>query len=143
VIAYDGSRYFLTIVDDMSRSTWIYLLKNKSDTQRSMKSFYNLVNTQFGTRIKYLRSDNRTEFQLTDFYRKNGIIHQKTCVETPQKNGIVDRKHQHILNVARTLRFQANLPLDFWNDCVLIVTYKPHPYAPTAKYNTLCSYIQT
>jgi hypothetical protein len=80
VTAYDGSRYFLTIVDDMSRSTWVYLLKNKSDTQRSIESFYNLVNTQFGTRIKYLRSDNGTEFQLTDFYRKNGIIHQKRLV---------------------------------------------------------------
>ena len=123
VTAYDGSRYFLTIVDDMSRSTWVYLLKNKSDTQRSIKSFYNLVNTQFGTRIKYLRSDNGTEFQMTDFYRKNGIIHQKTCVETPQQNGIVKRKHQHILNVARALRFQANLPLEFWNDRVLTATY--------------------
>jgi len=116
-------RYFLTIVDDMSRSTWVYLLKNKSDTQRSIESFYNLVNTQFGTRIKYLRSDNGTEFQLTDFYRKNGIIHQKTCVKTPQQNGIVERKHQHILNVVRAIRFQANLPLDFWNDCVLTATY--------------------
>jgi len=57
--------------------------------------------------------NNGTEFQLTYFYRKNGIIHQKTCVETPQQNGILERKHQHILNVARALRFQANLPLVF------------------------------
>ncbi|KAF9679350.1 hypothetical protein SADUNF_Sadunf06G0005900 [Salix dunnii] len=47
VTAYDGSRYFLPIVDDMSRNTWVYLLKNKSDTQRIIEAFYNLVCTQF------------------------------------------------------------------------------------------------
>ena len=113
VTAYDGSRYFLTIVDDMSRSTWVYLLKNKSDAQKAIEAFHNLVCTQFETRIKYLRSDNGTEFRMTDFFHLNGIIHQKTCVETPQQNGIVERKHQHILNVVRALRFQAKLTLEF------------------------------
>jgi hypothetical protein len=47
---------------------------------------------------------------MRDFFHKNDIIHQRTYVETPKKNGIVERKHQHI-NIARALIFQDNLPL--------------------------------
>lgn len=72
-----------------------------------------MVVNQFHTSIKVIRSDNGPKFALHSFYASKGIIHQLSCVETPQQNSIVERKHQHHLSVARALRFQANLPLKF------------------------------
>jgi len=57
------------------------------------------------------------------FFHAKEIIHKTSCVETPQQNGIVERKHQHLLNVTRAIRFQAKLLLQYWSNCVLIATY--------------------
>lgn len=123
VISYDGYRYFLTIVDDYSRCTWIHLLKTKSEARHHLQNFCHMVETQFNTSVKILRSDQGLEFNRNDFFNHKGILHQRSCVYTPQQNSIVERKHQHILNVARSLRFQAHLPIYFWSDCILTATH--------------------
>ena len=45
VISREGFKYFLTIVDDYSRSVWVYMLKTKDEVFGMFVNFYNLVLT--------------------------------------------------------------------------------------------------
>lgn len=119
-----GAHYFLTIVDDFSRSVWVYLLIDKTEVTAMFMHFLAMVERQFGKQVKKVQSDNGTEFNfMSDYFFKNGIVFQTSCVGTPQQNGRVERKHQHILNVARALLFQGHLSTDFWGECVLTAAY--------------------
>ena len=88
-------------------------MRFKSETAQYIKSFCSMINTQFAYHVKVLRSDNGPEFSMPTFYSSTGIIHQKTCAYTPQQNGVVELKHQYLVNVARSLLFQSSLPLKF------------------------------
>ena len=71
-----------------------------------LPNFVALINRQFGRELKMVKSDNGTEFVcLSKYFAERGIVHQTSCVGTPQQNGRVERKHRHILNVARSLLF--------------------------------------
>ncbi|KAJ1697014.1 hypothetical protein LUZ63_005526 [Rhynchospora breviuscula] len=126
VASHSGAHYFLTIVDDFSRAVWVYLMAEKSETGDLLRFFCKMVQTQFNKSIKCIRSDNGLEFKsgpMKNFYSECGILHQTSCVATPQQNGRVERKHRHILNMARALKFQSHLPIEFWGECVLIAAF--------------------
>jgi len=131
VSSIHGHVYFLTIVDDHSRFLWIILLKNKYEVSHHVKSFIQMVQTQFHVTPKCIRFDNGHEFLIPSFYESHGILHQKSCVETPQQNGRVERKHQHILNVRRALLYQSKLPASYWSYAILHVVFLINRIPPT------------
>ena len=119
-----GAYYFLTIVDDYFRAIWIFLLLDKKEVSRALMNFIAIIERQYEKQVKMIRSDNGTEFTcLRTKFLECGIMFQTSCTGTPQQNGRVERKHRHILNVARALRFQGNLPLSFWGECIMTAGY--------------------
>ncbi|CAM8966871.1 unnamed protein product [Rhodiola kirilowii] len=126
VPSISNAKYFLTVVDDYTRTVWTFLMQHKSETTDVVINLFHLINTQFGKSVKTFRSDNGGEFfnhKLTAFFQSKGCVHQSSCPYTPQQNGLAERKHRHILEVARALMFEAKLPKHFWGDSILTATH--------------------
>lgn len=95
-----------------------------------------MIQTQFGSTIKTFRYDNAFELgsskEAQAYFQSEGILHQTTIRHTPQQNGVVERKHRHLLEVCRALLFQSNVPLHFWGHCLLTATYLINHFPSTA-----------
>ncbi|RVW25301.1 Retrovirus-related Pol polyprotein from transposon RE1 [Vitis vinifera] len=92
-----------------------------------------MVQNQFNSKIQVLKSDNAKEYftsSLSTYLQNHGIIHISSCVDTPQQNGVAERKNRHLLEVARCLMFSSNVPNHFWGEAILTATYlfnRMHP----------------
>ena len=49
---------------------------------------------------------------------QNEILHRTLCVDTPSQNGVAEKKNRDLLEIARALLFQMNVPKHFWADAV-------------------------
>ena len=77
---------FLTFIDDFSRMTWIYFMKEKSQAFGMFLKFKAMVENQSDRKIKQLRSDRGGEFNSEQFNRyceQSGIRRQLTTAYTP------------------------------------------------------------
>lgn len=74
-----------------------------------------------------------------------GALAQLSCPATPQQNGVVERKHRHILETARSLIYSSHVPLQFWAEAILIAIYlinrtPSSVLSGTSPYEKLISY---
>ena len=86
-------KWFITFIDDHTRLCWVYLLTDKTKVRSVFMNFHSMIQIQFHTKIQILRTDNGTEYfnhSLSTYLQENGIIHQSSCVDTPQQNGVVE-----------------------------------------------------
>jgi transposase InsO family protein len=125
-ISIGGSKYYLVIVDDHSRFTWVFFLQEKSQTQDTLKGFLRRAQNEFGLRIKKIRSDNGTEFknsQIECFLEDEGINHEFSSPYTPEQNGVVERKNRTLLDMARTMLDEYKTPDRFWAEAINTACY--------------------
>jgi len=104
---------------------WVYFLKHKSEVPDKFYAFYQMIHTQFGKKIQVLRSDNG-EFvnkSMQEFFRGNGLIHQTSCPNTPQQNGVAERKNRKLLEMTRAMIFDTQVLTRFWTEAVATSTY--------------------
>ncbi|KAK8921769.1 hypothetical protein KSP39_PZI020770 [Platanthera zijinensis] len=134
VIFNSGALYYLSVVDDFSRHVWFYPMKNKSDVFSTFILFQNYAENIFSSRVKIVQCDGGGEF-LNDRFKSHlatcGISIHFSCPYTPAQNGVVERKHRHIVSMGRCLLLHSGLPHSYWAEAfstaVFLINRLPSP----------------
>ncbi|CAI7793787.1 unnamed protein product [Closterium sp. NIES-53] len=116
-------RYFLLVVDDYSRYTTVLPLRSKGAVTEVLIDWIREARLQlrksFGSDFPVLRlhSDRGGEFSsrlLRDYCRARGIRQTFTLLDSPQQNGIAERRIGMVMDVARTSMIHAAAPHFLW-----------------------------
>ncbi|KAL4379405.1 hypothetical protein GQ457_02G040510 [Hibiscus cannabinus] len=125
-LSLGGNKYFILFIDDFTRMKWGYFMKEKSEVFKVFKKFKALAEVQSGCKLQKLRSDRGKEYTSTEFdffCEDEGIEHQLTVGYTPQQNGVSERKNRTVMEMARCMLMEKNLPKKFWAEAVRTTVY--------------------
>ncbi|KAK0573378.1 hypothetical protein LWI29_007216 [Acer saccharum] len=123
-----GKRYIFVCVDDFSRFTWTYFLREKSETFDKFKMLCTKLQNEMNSNIrsiKRIRSDHGREFENATFetFCGLGISHEFSAPRTPQQNGVVERKNRVLQEMARVMLLSNNVPRNLWAEAINTACY--------------------
>ena len=116
-----GARYFVTFVDDFSRKLWIYFISHKSQVLAKFQHFVQLLANSTRQIIQTLCTNNGGEYTskaFHEFYSSKGITRELTLPQTPQRNGIAERRNQSLLDITWCLLLDKALLDHLWGEAV-------------------------
>ncbi|WVZ70677.1 hypothetical protein U9M48_019320 [Paspalum notatum var. saurae] len=118
-----GRRYFLLLVDDLSRYMWVMQGRGCGRHQARARS---RRGGECGCKLRVLRTDNGGEFTAAEFASycaDEGIRRHYSAPYSPQQNGIVERRNQTVVGMAWALLKQRGMPAVFWGEAVATAVY--------------------
>lgn len=121
-----GNRYLMSLIDDHSRFTVVYLLREKSEAKEKIKDYVSFCTNYFGRKPKIIRSDGGGEYinkDLQHFYAKEGIVAQCTTAYSPQSNGVAERKNRSLQEMASCMLLDAGMEKRYWGEAIRTAAY--------------------
>lgn len=116
-----GKDYFVTFIDEFTRYSYVYFLKEKSEVPDVLIRFVEMIKTRFGKKPKIIRSDRGGEYvngKVQTYLQQQGIQIQYTVAYSPQQNGIAERRNRTLMEAARTMMFAAKFDSCYWAEAV-------------------------
>jgi transposase InsO family protein len=121
-----GNKYFLLLVDDLSRYMWMAAISSKDQAVDAVKRIQMQAEGESGLKLKTLRTDRGGEFTSGEFaeYCAAGDVHrQHTAPYSPQQNGVVERWNGTVVATTMSMLKAKKLPGWFWGEAVKIAVY--------------------
>jgi hypothetical protein len=124
-VDFQGFKYVLTVVDEISDEVVVVLLKDKTGNTvlEGCKRAHALITSRSKSTLKTWQFDRGTEFMNKEFdiwiHQELGAKQLFSNVEHPWENGRAERSFQTIFAKARSMLKHADLPNFIWGKAVL------------------------
>eukprot|EP00833_Pecoramyces_ruminatium_P000911 jgi/Orpsp1_1/1174943/evm.model.c7180000052037.1 len=131
--SHNGYKFYVTFLDDFSRKCWVYPIKLKSEVYTKFIEFYELMKNKYNLIVKTLKSDRGAEYINNDFnkfVKEHGIDYIHSEPGAHEQNGRAERLNQTLNNCAKTMLNWAKLPIQFWNEAIVVAAklYNLNPH---------------
>jgi transposase InsO family protein len=116
VSSREGYKYFISFIDDCSKSVSLFPMKYKSESFNCFKIFHAFFEKSGKFKIQSLRTENGGEYMSNEFKNylsSSGIHHNPGPPHSPQLNGVAERTNRTAGNFIR-----ARVPKSFWTDAL-------------------------
>ncbi|CAI7780127.1 unnamed protein product [Closterium sp. NIES-53] len=117
MLGLERERYFLVVVDDYSRYTMVFPLAKNYGVTSTLIRWLLVTDGTRGNRAHCLHSNRGGEFcsgVLAGFCGEQGIRQSWTLPESPQQNGVAERRIGLVMDIARMSMIHARAPHFPW-----------------------------
>ena len=101
-------------------------MKNKDKVFSKFKEFKALIENHTEKKINIFRSDNGGEFtsnEIKELCKDSRIKRELSTPYNPQQNGIAERKNRTIMEAAREMLHDQDLPMHLWAEVARTAVY--------------------
>jgi hypothetical protein len=124
--APSGNRFFFLLIDDLSRYMWLAVMRTKDQAMSMFVVFQAQAEVEAGRKLGTLRTDRGGEFTarvFIEYCTKEGIQRHLTAPYTPEQNGVIERRNQAVMGMARSMLKAMAAPGRFWGEVVATAVY--------------------
>ena len=101
-------------------------MKNKDEVFGKFKEFKALIKNHTEKKINIFQSDNGGEFTSNEFKelcKDSGIKRELSTPYNPQQNGVAERRNRTIMEAARNMLHDQDLPMHLWAEATRTAVY--------------------
>ena len=122
--SYGDDQYILTLTDQLTRFSWIYILANKKSSTilAILKRWKAMTENQVSVILKFFRTDQGKEFTdmtiITTFFNEHNIVHKTTTIYSSSSNDIIEYLNWMLFDMVRLMMITSCLPTPFWAEAI-------------------------